>query len=82
MMEKKFNLMAVMSDFRAGGAEKIVIELLLRLKETFNVSAVCIRDKGEHSNILEEQSIKIHLSYFKGRIHPQSLFNFASLLRR
>jgi len=82
MVGKKFNLMAVVSDFRAGGAEKIVIELLLRLKETFNVSAVCIRDKGEHSNILEEQSIKIHLSYFKGRIHPQSLFNFASLLRR
>ena len=51
MVGKKFNLMAVVSDFRAGGAEKIVIELLLRLKETFNVSAVCIRDKGEHSNI-------------------------------
>ena len=82
MAQKKFNLMAVISNLRAGGAERMFIELLLRLKESFNVSVACIRDKGELAPLLEDKSIKVHISYFKGRLDPKSLFNLASLLKR
>jgi len=82
MVKNKFNLMAVISDLRAGGAEKVIIELLLRLKNAFNVSVACIRDKGELSRVLENESIRIYHTFFKGRIHPQSIFALASLLRR
>lgn len=82
MLQKKYNLMAVISNLRAGGAERMFIELLLRLKESFNVSVVCIRDKGELAHLLEEKSIKVHVSYFKGRFAPKSLLNLASLLKR
>ena len=81
-MGKKFNLMAVISNLRAGGAERVLIELLRGLKEDFNVSVVCIRDKGELSSILEDESIKVHLSSFKGRIDPGSLLNLASLFKK
>ncbi|MBI5375890.1 MAG: glycosyltransferase [Candidatus Schekmanbacteria bacterium] len=79
--QRKFNLVRIISDLPVGGVERRLVGLLPKLKDAFNVSVVCIREKGALAHELEEQGIPVHLIHFKGRLHPASLRKLSKFLR-
>ncbi|RMF97449.1 MAG: glycosyltransferase [Candidatus Schekmanbacteria bacterium] len=79
---KKVNLVRIISDLPVGGVERRLVSILPRLQENFNISVVCIREKGELADELEKRGIPVYLVPFKGRIHPQSLFSLSQLLKK
>lgn len=77
----KLNLVRIISDLPVGGVEKRLVSALPRLSEKFNVSVVCIRERGELAQELEKKNIPVYVVPFKGRIHPGSIFALTKLLK-
>ncbi len=78
----KINLVRIISDLPVGGVERRLVSILPRLKDKFNISVVCIREKGELAEELEKKDIPVYLVPFKGRIHPGSIRALSALLRK
>ncbi len=80
-MEAKKNLMLVFSSLPLGGAENIALELSTRLLEYFNVSMICILNRGELADEFEKRGIPVNVIPFKSRWHPASLYKLAAFMR-
>ncbi|MBU1627769.1 glycosyltransferase [bacterium] len=71
----------IISDLPYGGVEKYLLDLLPHFKDNFDVWICCIREKGKLAQKFEERGIPVDLCYFKGRLHPQSIFNMVRYLK-
>ena len=80
-LENKSRAVHVISDLPFGGVEKFLLDLLPRLKDKIDVRVCCIREKGKLAPEFEKKGIPVDLIYFKGRLHPESIFKMRSYFR-
>jgi glycosyltransferase involved in cell wall biosynthesis len=76
------NVIRIISDLPVGGVEQRLLELLPLLRPEYNVRVCCIREKDELAPEFERVGIPVDLCYFRGRLHPFSLYQMASYLKR
>lgn len=82
MLDRPINVMRVITWLPVGGIERRLVALLPRLdSERFNVSLVCIRERGPLADELEAAGIPVHLVPFRKRWDLAALRQLADLMR-
>jgi len=71
----------MISDLPYGGVEKFLLDLLPRFKNTLDVRICCIRERGKLAPEFQKRGIPVDLCYFKGRLHPQSIYEMVRYLK-
>lgn len=62
--------------------ENRLLEILPKLSPSYNVRVCCIREKGELAGEFEKAGIGVDLCYFRSRLHPLSLYQMVSYLKK
>ncbi len=73
--------MRIISELPIGGVERRLLALLPRLKAAYDVQVCCIRERGVMADDFERAGIPVVLKFFKGRLHPESLYRLARYMR-
>ena len=58
-MTTKPDLLQVVLSLGAGGTERLVVDMCLRLKDDANIQVVCLDEAGEWANFLTEAGINV-----------------------
>ena len=62
MTQKKLNLVQVTHDLNIGGLQQVVVNLCRALnRDLFNITVLCLREKGPFTQELEDIGINVHL---------------------
>ncbi|MEN6625241.1 MAG: glycosyltransferase [Candidatus Sumerlaeia bacterium] len=81
-MGEKINVLRVITWLPVGGIERRLVAVLPRLdRERFNVSLVCIRERGPLADELEAAGVPVDLVPFRSRWDPSALRKLAALMR-
>lgn len=73
--EENLDILYICNSLDLGGAEKILKEIVLNLKN-YNKEIICLTGRGFHSNYLENKGIKIFYCNMN-----KNIFNFLNLIR-
>ncbi|MCE5228416.1 glycosyltransferase [bacterium] len=78
----KLNILRVITWLPIGGIERRLVAVLPRLdRERFNVSLVCIRERGQLADELEAAGVPVEVIPFKSRWDPSALRRLAAYMR-
>ncbi len=78
----KPKVMRVISDLPVGGVENRLLALLPKLASKYDIQVCCIRARGALACEFEQAGIPVVLKYFKSRLHPVSLYQLASYMKK
>jgi glycosyltransferase involved in cell wall biosynthesis len=79
---RRINVLRVITWLPVGGIERRLVALLPRLdRERFNVSLVCIRERGALAGELEAAGVPVHCIPFRKRWDLRALRQLAALMR-
>lgn len=79
---RKIRVLRVITWLPVGGIERKLVDVLPRLDpERFEVSLVCIRERGPLADDLEAAGIRVDLIPFRNRWDPKGLRALAALMR-
>lgn len=82
MATHKLNILRVITWLPVGGIERRLVAVLPRLdRERFNVSLVCIRERGPLADELEAAGVPVEVIPFKSRWDPLALRRLAGFMR-
>lgn len=82
-MSSKIRIAHVISALGKGGMEFAVSRLALEQKKMgYPVHVICLREFGPTKEILEAGGVPVHLSCFRSRLDPGSLFRLRGLLQK
>lgn len=82
MEEKRLNILRVITWLPVGGIERRMVAVLPRInRERFNVSLVCIRERGQLADELEAAGIPVEVIPFNSRWDPFALKRLAIHMR-
>jgi len=78
----KHRVVHISRSLDTGGAEVQIVNLVTELRHEFDVSVVCLHEKGSMAGRLEDLGISVEVYRFKTRWSPASLWRLARYLRR
>jgi len=82
-MPSEIRIAHVISALGKGGMEFAVTRLALEQKKIgYPVHVICLREFGPTKEILEAGDVPVHLSCFRSRLDPGSLFHLRGFLRK
>jgi len=74
--------MQVISDLPVGGVERLMLDVLPRLLDRYDIQVCCIRARGALAPEFERAGIPVAVKYFRSRWDPLGLYSLASYIRQ
>ena len=82
MIDKKINILRIITWLPVGGIERRIVALLPKLdRDKFNVSLCCIKRPGILADELEKAGVPVHLLPIRSRLNPIDLWKLAKLIK-
>jgi glycosyltransferase involved in cell wall biosynthesis len=80
-LHKNNKILHVITSLDTGGAEKTLVELILASKDKYEHSVICLKEKGNFSNILLKENIEVtSLGMKKNKMEIKKILRFFSLV--